>query len=278
MAWPTSTDYNEAIQNPQVCFADDDLRAGQADGLMGLPSPFSGNFADVYKMLCAGGKNWAVKCFTREVQGLQGRYQAISDHLQERSRPFMVEFQYQEQGIKVKGTWFPIVKMSWVEGFALNQFVADHAAESSVLERLAEMWLKLAAQLREAQVAHGDLQHGNVLLVPGSKANALALKLIDYDGMFVPALAGTPSGELGHRNYQHPRRQNGDAYDPEMDRFANLAIYTALRSVRVAGGLWSKYGDAENLLFRQMDFADPVRVRRCCKELWLPAGPRRAAT
>ena len=122
-----ATDYNEAIQNPQVCFADADLREGHADGLMGLPLPFSGNFADVYKMLGPNGKNWAVKCFTREVQGLHDRYQAISDHLQERSKPFMVEFQYLEQGIKVKGAWFPIVKMSWVEGFALNEFVAEHA-------------------------------------------------------------------------------------------------------------------------------------------------------
>src|SRR5262245_49916697 len=104
MAWPTSTDYNEAIQNPAVCFADADLRAAQADGLMGLPQPFSGNFADVYKMI-GGEKNWAVKCFTREVKGLHERYQAISDHLSEQSKPFMVDFRYLDQGIKVKGEW-----------------------------------------------------------------------------------------------------------------------------------------------------------------------------
>jgi pimeloyl-ACP methyl ester carboxylesterase len=278
MSWPTATDYNEAIQNPQVCFADADLRAGHADGLMGLPQPFSGNFADVYKLLGGDGKNWAVKCFTREVQGLQARYQAISDHLQERSRPFMVEFQYLENGIKVKGAWFPVVKMSWVEGFALNQFVADHADESSVLERLGELWLKLAVQLREARMAHGDLQHGNVLLVPGSRANALALKLIDYDGMFVPALAHRPSGELGHRNYQHPQRKDSDAYHREMDRFSNLAIYTALRGVCLAGGLWSKYGDTENLLFRQQDFAEPAGST-LLKEMWLlPDRDARALT
>jgi pimeloyl-ACP methyl ester carboxylesterase len=268
MSWPTATDYNEAIQNPQVCFADAELRAGRPDGVMGLPQPFSGNFADVYKLLGHEDRNWAVKCFTREVQGLHARYQAISDHLQERSRPFMVEFQYLEEGIRVKGAWFPIVKMSWVEGFALNQFVADHAAEPGIIERLAELWLKLAVQLRDARMAHGDLQHGNVLLVPGSRANALALKLIDYDGMFVPALADRPSGELGHRNYQHPRRQDGSAYHREMDRFSNLAIYTALRGLRSAGGLWSKYGDAENLLFRQQDFAEPAGST-LLKEMWL---------
>src|SRR5204863_5863216 len=43
-------------------------------------------------------------------------------------------------------------------------------------------WPKLADDLRAAGVAHGDLQHGNVILMlrPGG-AN---LSLIDYDGMF----------------------------------------------------------------------------------------------
>jgi pimeloyl-ACP methyl ester carboxylesterase len=277
MAWPTSTDYNEVIQNPGACFADADLRAAmpEASGVLGTPQPFSGNFADVYKML-GSTRNWAVKCFTREVQGLQARYQAISEHLSEQSRPFMVDFRYIEQGIKVKGAWYPVVKMSWVEGFALNQFIADHATEPGLLEKLGELWVKLASQLRDAGMAHGDLQHGNVLLVPGSKANSLALKLIDYDGMFVPALASTPSGELGHRNYQHPQRRDNTAYHPEMDRFAHLTIYTALRCVRVAGGLWSKYGDPENLLFRQSDFATPAGSA-LLRELWhLPDRDARA--
>ena len=51
MPWPQPTDYNAAIQNPAVCFADPDLRQGQAAGdLFGLPRPHSGNFADVYQV------------------------------------------------------------------------------------------------------------------------------------------------------------------------------------------------------------------------------------
>ena len=87
MAWPQATDYNAAIQNPQVSFADPDLRQGQAVAdLFGLPRPHSGNFADVYQIQCPGNPSWAVKCFTREVPHRQQRYQAISDHLRQTQR------------------------------------------------------------------------------------------------------------------------------------------------------------------------------------------------
>ena len=75
-----------------------------------------------------------------------------------------------------------------------------------MLEALSHLWAKLARRLARAGAAHADLQHGNILLVPGRSENHLAIKLIDYDGMFVPALAGKPSGEVGHPAYQHPQR------------------------------------------------------------------------
>ena len=95
--------------------------------------------------------------------------------------------------------------MEWVEGQTLNRFVEESLEKPKMLRQLLELWPKLASRLREAGIAHADLQHGNVLLVPAADGK-LALKLIDYDGMYVPTLAGTPSGELGHPNYQHPDR------------------------------------------------------------------------
>src|SRR5438477_81764 len=93
-----------------------------------------------------------------------------------------------------------------VQGPTLNEFVRGALDRPATLEALGQLWLRLAVRLREAGLAHGDLQHGNVLLVPGSTPQSLKLKLIDYDGMWVPALAGRPSGEVGHANYQHPQR------------------------------------------------------------------------
>jgi pimeloyl-ACP methyl ester carboxylesterase len=199
---------------------------------------------------------------------LRPRYQAISEHLRQAQRAFMVEFCYLDEGICIRGQWFPIVKMRWVEGFTLNDFICQQLDKPVLLERLGQMWLRLGQELRDARMAHGDLQHGNVLLAPGSKSGSLALKLIDYDGMFVPALSETPSDEVGHPNYQHPRRLREGGYDREMDRFSHLLIYTALRGLRIGGvELWRRYDNQENLLFREEDFRQPGQSR-LLRELW----------
>ena len=40
MLWPQSQEYNEAIQNPKICFKDPELKAGQAvTNALGMPIP-----------------------------------------------------------------------------------------------------------------------------------------------------------------------------------------------------------------------------------------------
>src|SRR5947207_11804893 len=115
MAWPLSQEYNEAIQSPASSFADAELKQGEPKvNAIGLPMPRSGNFADVYEFNCPETKRkWAIKCFTREVQGLRERYSEISAYLQQAKLPFMVDFNYLDRGIKVQGNWYPILKMHW---------------------------------------------------------------------------------------------------------------------------------------------------------------------
>jgi len=255
-----SQDYNEAIQTPRLCFRDEELRQAQpALNPLGLPLPRSGNFADVYE-LGGGGRKWAVKCFTRQVPGLAQRYQVLSGYLRKRQLPFLVNFSFLEPGIKVRGHWYPILKMDWVEGLSLNTFVQQHLDKPQLLQKLLEIWLKLAAGLRAAQIAHGDLQHGNVLLVPATREGSVAVRLVDYDGMWVPPLAGQPSAEAGHPAYQHPVRQQGGVWNLHLDRCAHLVIYTALRALVASGrALWDKYDNSDNLLFRQRDLEQPAR-------------------
>src|SRR5947208_5910830 len=111
MSWPLSQDYNEAIQSPLTSFSDPELRAGQpVVNALGLPVPCSGNFADVYPFECPQTRTkWAVKCFTREVRDRRERYAEISRYLEQSRRPYSVDFQYLEQGIRVRGTWYPIL-------------------------------------------------------------------------------------------------------------------------------------------------------------------------
>ena len=261
MTWPLSQDYNEAIQSPAGNFADPDLRLGAAAcNALGIPMPCSGNFADVYQVRCPDGTRWAVKCFTREAPGLRERYHEISRHLRQVKLPFTVDFTYLEQGIRVAGRWYPVLKMQWVEGLTLNQFVKQYLDKPATLDALLQTWGRMAQYLRAAQVGHCDLQHGNVLLVPGASANMLALKLIDYDGMWVPALAGTKSGEIGHASYQHPQRLRDGTYSIDVDRFPVLLVATALRALKAQGrALWERYDNGDNLLFREADLRDPAQ-------------------
>ena len=268
----------EAVQDLGGCAGDEELRGGEAACTpLGLPLLWSGNFADVYKIHCpATGNTWALKCFTRQVPGLQDRYRQIAAHLEQARLPFTVDFQYLERGLRIAGRWHPALKMRWVEGLTLNQFVEEHLERPQNLQMLLDLWAKLAPRLREAGIAHADLQHGNVLLVPAG-GGALALRLIDYDGMYVPALAGSRSGELGHPAYQHPQRLREGTYNAEVDRFPHLVIYTAIRCL-IAGGseLWQQFNNGDNLLFREEDFRDPARSE-LFRLLWntLPVGDAR---
>jgi len=265
-----SQDYNEAVQDPGASFGDSDLRAAEAaTNALGLPLPCSGNFADVYQLRqLATGASWAVKCFTRSIAGRQERYEEISRHLSRVHLPFTVDFVYLEEGIRVQGRWYPVVKMQWVEGLLLNQFVRDNLDKPALLDALITLWVRMARRLREAEVAHGDLQHGNVLLVPGSRTTSLALKLIDYDGMFVPPLAGRPAGEVGHPAYQHAQRRREETAGPEVDRVPLLVIASALRCLVTAGpSLWERYDTGDNLLFREADLRTPAESA-LFRELW----------
>jgi hypothetical protein len=251
MAWPTPQDYQEAIQNPQVNLGDAELRAGRvALDALGLPRPISGNFASVYRVAC-GPDTWAVRCFLHPVTDQQQRYAEISRQLQASRLPYTVGFAYLQNGVRVRGQWYPVLKMEWVQGIPLHEYVRQHLTHPAALLDLAARWLEMVQTLQRAGIAHGDLQHGNVIVV-GDRP-----KLIDYDGMYVPALAGRKSPELGHRHYQHPLRTEAD-FGPATDRFSAWVIYAALVALAADASLWSSAGAGEEyLLLRDGDFRDP---------------------
>ncbi|HEV3312597.1 MAG TPA: hypothetical protein VG815_18950, partial [Chloroflexota bacterium] len=231
MNWPTPQDYNEAVQNPNVNFRDPELRAARASLTpSGLPLPITGNFASVYRM-SIGARPLAVRCFFREFADMQARYAAISRHLQAARPGYTTGFSYLNDGIAIRGKPFPVLKMDWVEGVLLDDYVRKHLADRKALANLAEGWMRMAATLRAHGVAHGDLQHGNVLVRNG------ALCLVDYDGMFVPALAGKSSCELGHPNYQHPAR-DAALFGAHMDNFSHWLMYLSLAAVAEDPDLW----------------------------------------
>ena len=251
MAWPGITDFSEAIQNPRLCFKGTTYEAGTVSvNQRGMPLVFSGAFACVYAV-SVGASKLAVRCFTREVKDQQTRYNQLSEYLINVLPPSFVHFEYLKQGISLRGSWYPVVMMEWVEGESLSSFVGSNLNDADALRRVAAQWRGgPAASLRGLGIAHNDLQHGNVMVQTDGR-----IRLVDYDGMFLPGFRGERSPELGHKNFQHPLRTAED-YDAYVDNFPSLVIYLSLLAIASDPGLWSFYND-DNLIFTRNDYADP---------------------
>jgi serine/threonine protein kinase len=250
--WPTPQDYNEALQNPRLCFEDEDLRAAVAEvDKLGLPRAICGSFASVYHV-SSGGRQLAVRCFLHHFTDQQQRYAAISEFLSKHTLPAAVSFRFLTRGIRVREQWFPSLKMDWVVGDNLTDWVRQHVDDHAALSSMCEKFLELCGDLSALGIAHGDLQHGNILVSPSGR-----LKLVDYDGMYVPALSGLQSHELGHRHYQHPQRTRRH-FGTYLDNFSAWSIYTSLICLAQDPRLLERVGGGDEcLLFRQSDYDRP---------------------
>src|SRR5215469_5225942 len=81
MRLPDLVAYHAAVQHPSTAFSDADLRkAAVSTNRLGLPRVAAGNFALTYQ-LCMGSRQWAVRCFHRDVADRARRYAAISQTL-----------------------------------------------------------------------------------------------------------------------------------------------------------------------------------------------------
>ena len=251
MAFPKSDEYNAAVQNPKVCFSDEELRTGKVqENSMGLPFPYSGGFTTTYKVF-TDNTTYAARCFIRDVRNLVARYGAISDFRLRSKCPYLVDADVLRSGILVGGKWHSIIKMRWVEGDLLNVYIEKLLnRDQQDLEEFLIKFEKFAHQLEKDEFAHGDLQHGNIIIKNDK------IYLIDYDGIYLPEIESLGTGEVGHPNYQHPNRTT-KCFDRNLDRFSVIVTWLSIKSLAHKSDLWKKYNNGENLLFRKDDFQDP---------------------
>lgn len=253
MPWPSVTDFTGSIQSPDLCFEDPELAQGRPvfHPQRGTPLVYSGNFAAVYP-LTAGNRKYAVRCFTRAVNDQRERYGHLSDYLRYILPPTLVEFEFHERGIRVRGEWYPIVKMEWVSGEPLNKYVSENLDTPPELIRVARRWRGAVGDLLSRDIAHNDLQHGNIMVQSDS-----SIRLVDYDGIFLPQYQGQSSPEIGHQNFQHPDRTGAD-YAKYVDNFPALVIYLSLLAIAHGPELWGAFYNEDNLLLKKSDYADPA--------------------
>ena len=216
----------------------------------------SGNFAVVFKMKDeSSGKLYAVKCFLKEQEGRDIAYQQITDELEYASSTYLCSIKYFQNELFVDSTVssdteFPVLLMDWVEGVTLDKYVHQHISDKYALQLITYQFCRMAAWLMSQPFAHGDLKPDNILVTEDG-----ALVLVDYDGMYVPAMQGQKARELGCPDYRHPLRTE-DCFNEHIDDFPLALIGMSLKAIALDTSLLQNNAKSDSLLFSESDFKD----------------------
>ena len=221
----------------------------------GEPFRSSGAFAVVFKMKDEQtGKCYALKCFTEEQEGRAEAYRQIAEELEFVDSPYITSVKYLEKELFVDSNCedeeFPVLLMDWIEGETMETYIADHYMDNHAMSMLCYRFCKMAAWLRSQPFAHGDIKPDNIMVRSDG-----TLTLVDYDGMFVPAMKGQKSPTIGTKDFSHPLRTIDD-FDETIDDFALASIALSLKAISLNPSLLNEYGASDRLLFSAADYLD----------------------
>ena len=219
------------------------------------PYRSSGAFAVVFKMKDEQtGKCYALKCFTEEQEGRAEAYRQIAEELEFVDSPYITSVKYLEKELFVDSNCeddeFPVLLMDWIEGETMETYIAENYTDSYEMSMLCYRFCKMAAWLRSQSFAHGDIKPDNIIVRPDG-----TLTLVDYDGMFVPAMKGQKSPTIGTKDFSHPLRTIDD-FDETIDDFSLASIALSLKAISLDSSLLQSYGASDRLLFSATDYLD----------------------
>ena len=255
MQYPNLSEYVKAIANAGDNLAELKHLVPVPDE-HGEPYRSSGAFAVVFKMKDPKtGQFYALKCFTEEQEGRAEAYRKIGTELEGMRSGHFTSMRYYERELFVDSSVsresdFPVLLMEWVEGQTMENYIAKYYQDSYKMGLLCHLFCKMASWLRSQPFAHGDIKPDNIIV--GEKGE---LTLIDYDGMFVPSMAGQSSPTLGTQDFRHPLRRAED-FDATIDDFALASIALSLKAITLDPDLLDRFGAPDRLLFSANDYLD----------------------
>lgn len=214
----------------------------------GEPIMSSGNFAVVFKMKDEYGKQYAVRCFHRVQKGREKNYMLICEELAKVSSPYLSPIKYYDKELLVESGEYPVLLMDWVEGMTLDNYIRKFIDDKKALSQLTANFKNLAIWLLNQPFAHGDLKPDNILV-----KNDGSLVLVDYDGMFIPAMKGQKAKEIGSPDFRNPSRTEYD-FNKDVDTFPIISILLSLELLVENKEYLSQYGAEDRLLFSEKDY------------------------
>ena len=254
MNYPLISEYVEAIKAAEDNF--DQLKhLSPVLGEDGEPVMTSGNFAVVFKMKDEQtGKLHAVKCFLKEQEGRAEAYRQIAEELEYVSCTFLTPIKYLDKELFVdsansEDSEFPVLLMDWVEGQTIEQIMAKNPSSDEIYN-LAYSFSKFALWMVSQPFAHGDLKPDNILIREDG-----TITIVDYDGMYVPAMKGQQARECGSPDYRHPQRNIMD-FDEHIDDFSLIVIELSLLIIAQDTNLLIQKSGRDRLLFSKDDYIE----------------------
>ena len=251
---PTIPSIRTSVENKALLVLDEHAKKGafKKDARDRLIA-YSGGFSVVFPYQTISGEKWAFRCWHADVNISSYRYEIISEAINKVHLDCLCEFKYIEKGINVEGKIYPTTRMRWVDGITIKDYICQNKDSKELLKALAENFLQMTQALHGQSLAHGDLQHGNILVTSDHH-----LYLVDYDSFYCPKLKGEADTVTGLPDYQHPSRISNKSVSEKLDYFSELIIYLSICAIAENPSLVSKYQveDADRMLFSKDDYAD----------------------
>lgn len=250
MIYPTITDYISSVLISESFKTKSFLRPFLDSNQQ--PVFIAGGPAVVFKMYDVNNpkKLYALKLFTQEVENRERNFREIHTYIKENSNEYFIDYEYISEEIWVNDNEYPILLMNWIEGETLSSYIKKQCENNNTenLKELAGKFDAMALWLLEKPIAHGDLKPDNIIITPYGD-----LKLVDYDGMYVPSLQGTNSLELGTAEYRHPKRTSKD-FNSNLDDFPILVLSLSLHTLSKKPSIYQHQKGGDALLFRSQDY------------------------
>lgn len=245
---PSIIDIIDSVSNPPL-IKDKVVKDGTFERHNGNPVYYTGGFTVVFPVSTKHEK-WAFRCWHTEIGNVRERFKTISGYINKLKSSYFCDFYYCDEGLVVDGKIFPTTRMKWINGDSINEFIRKNSNNKEKLLSLAEKFLAMTEFLHENRIAHGDLQHGNIIIENDE------IKLVDYDSLYVPGLDGQSDIIIGKAEFQHPKRSRLKIVSEKLDYFSELVIYLSIIAIAHKPSILEEYSIDDSLLFQANDWQD----------------------